>query len=108
MKDFFDIWLLSRQFNFDGPILTEAVRCTFEKRGTTITSSPVAWTVDFGGNAAKQTQWAGFLRKSRLENAPVNFLEVTSAVNTFLRPVAEAMESGEAFNMRWRAPGPWE
>jgi len=107
MKDFFDIWLLSRQFDFDGPVLSEAVRRTFGNRGTTVTASPIAWTADFGGNAAKQTQWAGFLRKSRLQSAPVGFLEVTSAVSTFLRPVAEAVESGEAFEMRWRAPGPW-
>jgi hypothetical protein len=29
MKDFYDIWLLSRQFNFDGVKLSEAVRLTF-------------------------------------------------------------------------------
>jgi len=34
MKDFYDIWLLSRQFDFDGPRLTEAIRLTFERRGT--------------------------------------------------------------------------
>ncbi len=29
MKDFFDIWLMSRQFNFDGATLAEAISKTF-------------------------------------------------------------------------------
>ena len=34
MKDFFDIWLLSRSFDFDGPRLCEAIEKTFKRRGT--------------------------------------------------------------------------
>lgn len=107
MKDFFDIWLLSRQFDFDGGTLSEAVRRTFANRGTQITASPVAWTAEFASDAAKQTQWAGFLRKSRLENAPATLLEVTGAVRAFLEPVAKAIEAGSSFEMNWQAPGPW-
>lgn len=36
MKDFYDIWLLSRQFDFNGPALAEAIRLTFERRGTAL------------------------------------------------------------------------
>jgi predicted nucleotidyltransferase component of viral defense system len=36
MKDFYDIWLLSRQFNFAGNSLAEAIRLTFERRGTVV------------------------------------------------------------------------
>jgi hypothetical protein len=85
MKDFFDIWLLSRQFDFDGALLSEAVRRTFANRDTRITATPVAWSPRFGGDAAKQTQWAGFLRKSRLDNAPAKLREVTDAINDFSR-----------------------
>jgi predicted nucleotidyltransferase component of viral defense system len=35
MKDFYDVWLLSEQFDFDGAKLTEAIRRTLEHRGTT-------------------------------------------------------------------------
>lgn len=34
MKDFFDIWLLSRRFDFTEPELAEAIRRTFDRRGT--------------------------------------------------------------------------
>jgi len=36
MKDFYDIWLLSRQFDFDGPTLAQAVTATFANRGTAL------------------------------------------------------------------------
>ena len=32
MKDFYDVWLLSRQFDFDGSELADAIRLTFERR----------------------------------------------------------------------------
>lgn len=34
MKDFYDIWLLSRQYEFDKRMLAEAVSLTFENRDT--------------------------------------------------------------------------
>lgn len=36
MKDFYDIWLLLRHFDFKGPILSEAISKTFPTRGRTI------------------------------------------------------------------------
>ncbi len=34
MKDFYDIWLLSRQFQFNGLDLQKAISGTFPQRGT--------------------------------------------------------------------------
>ena len=33
MKDYYDIYYLANKFDFDGAILTEALRKTFENRG---------------------------------------------------------------------------
>lgn len=42
-KDFFDLWSLGRQFEFDGDTLSQAIRGTFERRRTPIPSAlPVA------------------------------------------------------------------
>ncbi len=59
MKDFFDLWLLSRQFEFDGVTLATAVTRTFENRQTAITDHPVALTPSFANDSVKQTQWRG-------------------------------------------------
>ncbi len=67
MKDFFDIWLLSRSFDFDGPRLCEAIDKTFKRRGTLLPDGePVALTAEFSGNPEKRAQWAGFIRRMKL------------------------------------------
>ena len=70
MKDFFDIWLMSRQFDFKGATLAEAVSKTFSTRGTKIQSEPIALTDSFAEDAAKAAQWRGFMRRNRLEDVP--------------------------------------
>lgn len=40
MKDFYDIWLLMRQFNFKGEYLTEALKRTFAHRKIDVPSGP--------------------------------------------------------------------
>ena len=70
LKDFYDIWLLSRQFTFEGPLLADAISRTFEKRGTQVDPSPVALSVGFLTDNMRQRQWAGFLKRSALGDAP--------------------------------------
>ncbi|MDO9108488.1 MAG: nucleotidyl transferase AbiEii/AbiGii toxin family protein [Coriobacteriia bacterium] len=36
MKDYHDIWMLSRTLEFDGPDLSDAIRATFQRRGTDV------------------------------------------------------------------------
>jgi len=36
MKDFYDIWALARGFAFEGAVLAQAIRRTFERRGTAV------------------------------------------------------------------------
>jgi len=57
MKDFYDIWILSRQFSFDGASLADAISQTFANRQTAVTAKPVALTLAFSRDNAKQTQW---------------------------------------------------
>ena len=107
VKDFFDIWLLSRQFDFDGSILARAVANTFATRGTVMPATPVALTKAFASEPAKQTQWQVFVRKSRLQTAPASFAEVVEAISGFLGPVAGAIANGKVFHGNWKATGPW-
>lgn len=108
MKDFFDIWLLSRQFDFDGLTLAGAVAKTFANRKTPIDPKPVALTIAFAEDQTKVTQWRGFLRKSRLENAPQELGQVVDALAAFLLPVAEALNESQPFDQFWQAPGTWQ
>ncbi|MFX8685086.1 nucleotidyl transferase AbiEii/AbiGii toxin family protein, partial [Acinetobacter baumannii] len=80
LKDFFDLWLLSRQFEFDGLLLSTAVLQTFQNRQTVINPSPVALTAAFANDSTKQSQWRGFLRKSRLTEAPQDLNDVIGLI----------------------------
>ncbi len=64
MKDFFDLWTVSREFAFDGPTLSKAIKTTFETRGTTIPSKPpLPLSPEFYDDREKNAQWKAFLRK---------------------------------------------
>ena len=108
MKDFYDIWLLAQQFDFDGPTLATAVSRTFANRKTPVVPSPFALTSAFAADGNKQAQWRAFLRKSRLEGGPAELREVVEALGAFLLPLADAVHGGRAFDRAWQAPGPWQ
>jgi len=106
MKDFFDIWFLSRHFDFDGATLATAIRTTFANRETEVPASPVALAPSFATEPGKEAQWRAFLRVNRLK-ASEGLGEVTDALAGFLGPLARSLAAGEAFAGTWRSPGPW-
>ncbi len=107
MKDFFDVWLLSRRFDFDGARLAIAIERTFRNRKTSIPAEALALTRAFADDPTKQAQWAAFLRRSRLDWAPSDLHLVVEAIRGFLQPVVAALGEGRAFELGWRAPGLW-
>ncbi len=107
MSDFYDIWLRSRQYEFEGAVLSEAIMRTFTVRGTEIVSSPVTLGDDFARNATKQAQWRAFYTKGRVEHAPRAFADVVSEISNFLIPVLAAVLRAERLDARWMPPGPW-
>lgn len=107
MKDFYDIWILSRTFDFKGKILAEAVEKTFEKRNTPVTLDVALFYPSFGNDGDKNRQWQGFIRKIKLINAPESFEEIIGAVKLFLEPLVASIVERRAFNNNWIAPGPW-
>ena len=106
MKDFFDVWLLSRQFDFAGRTLATAIATTFATRRTAVPSEPIALTDAFAAETGKQTQWRGFIRRSRLQT-PDYLADVVTSLAVFLGPIAKALASGQVFEHVWHAPGPW-
>jgi predicted nucleotidyltransferase component of viral defense system len=88
MKDFFDVWFLSRRFDFDGATLQKAIHATFARRQTALGDQPpYPLTDDFARDAAKQTQWGAFLRKNGLTGPPLDFGEVVASLRRFIGPV---------------------
>jgi len=107
MKDFFDLWLLSRSFDFGGAELSQALAKTFANRGTALEVQPIALTAAHTKAEATQQQWAAFVRRSALDSAPRTLEEIREPLLGFLRPVATALVNGHSFTDAWVAPGPW-
>lgn len=105
MKDFYDIWLLSRQFDFDGPNLSSAVRLTFNRRGTALSPVVEAFTRPFADD--KQVQWSAFRNRLQQEHVPASFAEIVGATGEFLSPIIAALVSGDPSPAHWKAAGPW-
>jgi hypothetical protein len=108
LKDFSDLWMLSRLFAFEGAVLARAVRATFDRRWTPIPEGvPLALSPEFAALPAKRAQWQGFLRRGRLLETPPELVTVIEQLRRFLLPVLRAAASGEDLAAAWPPGGPW-
>jgi hypothetical protein len=108
MKDFYDLWLMSRLFEFNGRTLTDAIRNTFKQRSTPLSEPlPIAFTEEFGKEEQKKIQWKAFVRKSKPEKASDNFNSIINGLTAFLKPVLEAARRDDHFELSWSKGGPW-
>lgn len=105
MKDFYDIWLLSRQFEFNGAELTEAVRLTLDNRDTEMPEIVTAFTDDFVNN--KQGQWKAFHKRLGQEHVSDDFCEVVTGIKNFLEPVVSALRNSTNVPVKWKIAGSW-
>jgi hypothetical protein len=87
MKDFHDLWFLTRRFPLDGPTLRQAIEATFARRGTVLPTWPEPLSDAIANAPAKQTQWAAFIRRNGLTGLPDQFAEVVVSVRKYLAPV---------------------
>lgn len=109
MKDFYDLYVLSRTLAFDGRNLSEAVRKTFENRGTALPEGtlPLAFTPEFYDEAGKKRQWAAFASRNASYMDKLDFRELIKALVVFLVPVTDALRKEKSFTAQWKPGGPW-
>ena len=85
MKDYFDIYYLSQNFEFDTDILATALRETFRNRGRNYSISDFDHVMAFAGNKEMIRKWNAFIKKLKLEYIEFNF--VIEHIDKFLRKV---------------------
>jgi hypothetical protein len=107
MKDFYDIWFLSRKFDFNASTLSEAIQKTFKNRNTPVPISPRVFDSFFKDDTNKQVQWRAFLKKAKLTEAPELFEKTIEEIRTFLEPVITHLVKKRELLKTWKAPGPW-
>lgn len=83
MKDFYDVWILSRSFRFDDDRLARAIVATFARRETDIpTELPDALSPLFAADEQKQRQWRVFIEDVALD--PGALADVLNELAAFL------------------------
>jgi predicted nucleotidyltransferase component of viral defense system len=107
MKDFFDLRFLAQTFEFDGSVLTKAIRATFDRRGTAIPpNEPIAFTSAFVDDPQKNAQWKGFLRRSGVADAALTLPAIFADIKAFASQPLDAARLAEPFRKKWSA-GSW-
>lgn len=106
LKDYFDLWILAKQSHFEGPLLTQAVAATFQRRGTDIPEGvPMGLSDEFIEDDQKQKQWQAFLRKNRLVAMPL--ASIVNDLRGFLLPVLASVSGAATLKQRWQARDGW-
>lgn len=106
IKDYYDIWYLSRHFPFHGSVLASAIRATFKRRDMTVPEElPIGLKPAYAKDTAHQRQWRAFISRigadSRLE-----FEEVLEAIAAFILAPSRAAATGATIASKWR-DGVW-
>ena len=109
MKDYYDVHVLAGTFEFEGDLLARSIAATFGRRGTPLPDTPpVALDPTFSRDPGKAAQWAAFIRRGRLRDAPPDLPAVVGLLRAFLWPPAEAARDGVGFAAVWHAGSEWQ
>jgi predicted nucleotidyltransferase component of viral defense system len=102
MKDIYDILHLAEREVFSLATLREAITATFNRRLTRIEDRRLVFSPEFAQTRDKATQWAAFLRRSRLDSF-VGIVETMTRLEAFMEPVCLAADDE---NATW-SPDEW-
>ena len=106
MKDFYDLWILAEQFEFDGRKLQGAIIHTFRQRNTALpVETPTGLSDIF--SVENQPQWQAFLHRTNIETSPESFIDVIQILTPFLVTPLRASALGTTFEGEWKSGGPW-
>jgi len=108
MKDFYDLWLMTRRFDFKGSDLAGAIKRTFAHRKTELPVKKPLFAKEIYAEASdRQTFWKAFLAKGKITHAPEKLGETARGIEKFLIKPLEAISKDQDFKAAWKAPGPW-
>ena len=101
MKDFYDIYFLSKHFDIDGDDLVGAFKRTFEARHRFFTESKVKRLPDIYKFDPTNALWVSFAKKIKKEN--LIFKDVLSNIYLFLYEPLICTLLNKPFNKHWNS-----
>lgn len=101
MKDFYDIYYLSRTFDFDGLKLQTAIQETLQNRGTAYEKESFNRVIALADDEDMHTKWRFFLKT--LGNPEISFQNIMMGIQRFLAPVWEAILKQDELLAVWHS-----
>lgn len=98
-KDFYDIYVLSENYDLDGEELRNAIKETFAHRGTSF-DDIVAFEPEFTADTVRQNRWNSFIKKKKAM-VKVDFVEAIGQSKRLLMPIVESINKNEDFRLKW-------
>ena len=109
IKDFYDIWIISKYMPISGPVLFETIIQTFKRRGDELPGNvPFALTQSFWSDTLKQKQWLAYINKNKLSTDGHDFQFVVEDIKRFFSPIITAFKNNDEFNSRWSYKKGWK
>lgn len=103
MKDYYDIYYLANKFDFDGKVLTEALKKTFDNRNHIFTKEQFEHMIKFSEDEAMQKKWNAFIKK--INTKTDDFENVLKMIKKFLAEPFFAVIENMKFSKQWVAMG---
>lgn len=91
MKDFYDVYMLLNDNEFNSYILEEAIKTTFNNRRTSYVESHSLFTPEFASDVLRKRSWTAFLKKISTDQE-LSFEEVIQLIIKKLMPFWERMK----------------
>lgn len=92
MKDYYDIYYLANKFNFDGKVLTEALRKTFMNREHSFSIVQFEQVMAFADDTVMQKKWKAFIHKINIKSDEYDIILKT--IRSFLNePFVSAIKN---------------
>lgn len=101
MKDYYDIYYLANKFDFDGNVLTEALRRTFQNREHNFTVEQFEQVMSFDEDTVMQKKWKAFVHK--IDTKTDDYSTVLKTIKAFLTKPFTAAVGGKEFTPKWSA-----
>ena len=108
VKDYYDIYQLSRYFPFMGMALKNGIGMIFEQERSIIPSGiPDALTDAFGQIPEKRILWKRFLARIEKGSLALAFDQMIESIREFILPPAKSAAENNRFDLYWPPRGPW-
>ncbi|MFU8771653.1 MAG: nucleotidyl transferase AbiEii/AbiGii toxin family protein [Anaerolineales bacterium] len=107
MNDFYDIWVISNEFQIDGSSLLEAMSTTFMTRGTRFeVGLSTLFSEEFIGS--KSDLWKAFLAGiGKQEIVSTNFESILVRIEEFIQPIMDVLTNDGNLDKKWDPKKGW-